>query len=69
MFENPVFNAVAMFTGFIWLLLLIFIGFKLGQREVVLYRRRLAETEKAPKGPYSHLREQVERADRAARGI
>lgn len=28
-----------------------------------------AETKKAPQGPYSHLREQVERADRAARGF
>jgi len=34
-----------------------------------LRSRRVAEMEKAPKGQFSHLREQVERADRAARGI
>lgn len=63
MFENPILNAIAMFSGFIWLLLLIFIGFKLGQREVVLYRRRLrGETETAPKGRYSDVQDSIRRA-------
>ncbi|NOV17861.1 hypothetical protein E5S70_17560 [Ensifer adhaerens] len=63
MFENPILNAIAMFSGFIWLLLLIFIGFKLGQREVVLYRRRRrAETETAPKGRYSDVQDSIRRA-------
>ena len=64
MFENEVFNALAIFAGFAWLALTMLICFKAVQYEIE-FRRRMAKQEAAIAGRCD-LRERIERSERSA---
>lgn len=64
MFENEVFNALAIFAGFAWLAVTMFVGFKAFQFEIE-FRRRLAKQEAAIAGRCD-LHERIERSERSA---
>ena len=63
MFENEVFNALAIFAGFAWLALTGLIGFKALQYEIE-FRSRMAKQEAAIAGRVN-LRERIERSERS----
>lgn len=64
MFENEVFNALAIFAGFAWLALTMLICFKAVQYEIE-FRRRMAKQEAAIAGRCD-LHERIERSERSA---
>lgn len=64
MFENEVFNALAIFAGFAWLALTMFVGFKAMKYEIE-FRRRMAKQE-ASITERRDLWERVERSERSA---